>query len=261
MPTTIPKLCLCLLFFSSTAQAFQPLITDDTGTQGSGGNQLEFSLNHDRTTGAGETVRTVTLPLVYTRGLTESLDAFVGVSHVRIRSSVPGEDASGGGNPGLGLKWRFYDNEASKTSLALKPAIALPVSRAGEVGGRGFGKFSYGLTLILTQELPFGALHANLGVDRNRFRDALANPDATVVRASLAPVWNLGERWKLALDLGVLRERAGGAGTVRRYGELGVIHSPTPDLDFALGIVRQIDNATAKTGSTLATAGVTWRFK
>lgn len=261
MPAIISKTCICLLLFANAAHGFQPLITDDTGTQGESGNQLEFSLNHDRTTTAGETTRTQALPFVFTRGLTDTLDLFIGASHVRIRSGGDGASTSGGGNPGLGLKWRFYENEASKTSFAVKPTVTLPVSRSGEEAGRGTGKISYGLTLILTQEFSFGAIHANLGSDRNRYRNTVANPNASVIRASLAPVWDIAEQWKLALDLGALRERSGGVGTTSRYAEIGVVHSPSKDLDFALGIIRQTDNAAPKSASTLATVGVTWRFK
>ncbi|MGE5387127.1 MAG: transporter, partial [Betaproteobacteria bacterium] len=199
-------LCLGLFLLHEAAHAFQPLITDDTGTQGSGGNQIEFSLNHDRTTTGVEIARTATFPLVFTHGLTDTLDLFVGASHVRVRPAPSRSATSGGGNPALGLKWRFYENTASQTSLALKPEFALPVSRSGEDAGRGTGRLSYGLTLILTQELPSGAIHANLGSDRSRYRDTTVNPNASVLRASLAPVWDVAEHWKLALDLGVQRE-------------------------------------------------------
>jgi len=47
---------ITLAGFSVPASAFQPLITDDTGTQGSGGNQLELSLNEDRAEAAGNNV-------------------------------------------------------------------------------------------------------------------------------------------------------------------------------------------------------------
>src|SRR5512134_3402934 len=63
------------MFASSTA-AFQPLITDDTGTQGAGGNQVELALNRQEVKGAGDTTITRTLPLVFTRGITDALDLY-----------------------------------------------------------------------------------------------------------------------------------------------------------------------------------------
>lgn len=256
-----PAACLAFAGFSLSAFAFQPLITDDTGTQGAGGNQLEFSFNEDRSKTEGRTDRTRTLPVVYTRGLTDSIDVYAGVSHIRIRSGTPGGDASGGGNPAIGAKWRFYENEASKTSLAAKPEILVPVGADRESEGLGTGKTSGRLTLILTQEVPFGAIHMNAGVGRNRYRDTSTNPDSTTTRASVAPVWDVSEQWKLALDLGTESSRSGGARVRTNFAELGAIYSPSKDIDCALGLVRSTDNYSPHTTTNTATAGLTWRFR
>jgi hypothetical protein len=159
-------LLAALAGFSVAGSAFQPLITDDTGTQGSSGNQLELSLNEDRTNAAGRIERLHTLPIVYTRGLTDTLDVFAGLSRARIRSSTPGGDASGGGNPSFGVKWRFYEMDETRTGFAVKPEVFFPVSTSPERAGLGNGKTSGNLTLILTQEVPFGAIHINAVVVR-----------------------------------------------------------------------------------------------
>ena len=250
---------LLLVAAASPAFAFQPLITDDTGTQGAGGNQIEFSVNDDRESSAGVTARIRTLPLVYTRGLTDALDVFVGVNHTSV--SAPGFDASGSGNPSFGVKWRFYENEESKTSFGLKPEIVLPVSSGKENDGLGVGRISYGLTLILTQEVSFGAVHANLFSGRERFRDPAVNPEASITRASIAPVWDVAEGWALALDVGTETEKAGGANTRSSFAEIGAIYSPSKDLDFALGLIRATDDVQPSTETNSATLGVTWRFR
>ncbi len=253
-------LALAISAIALPAAAFQPLITDDTGTQGERGNQLEFSIDTDRAREAGETTRTRTLPFTYTRGLSDALDVFAGISHVRIRSSSPGTDASGSGNPVLGAKWRFFENESSKTSFALKPEILLPVSHARETSGLGNGRTSWALTFIVTQEVAFGAIHANLATARNRFRDPLA-PNSTATGMSIAPVWDVAPGWKLALDLGYERESAGGVRTRTRFAELGAIYSPSETLDFALGVIRSTNSADPRRTTNSATLGVTWRFK
>lgn len=255
----LPALLLAL--GSVPAFAFQPLITDDTGTQGAGGNQLEFGVSEDREKFDGTTTRTRTLPIVYTRGLADPLDVFIGIDHQRIRSDVPDTSASGRGNPVIGLKWRFYENEGSKTSLAVKPEIALPVSGSREARGLGTGKTSHRLTAILTQELGFGAVHANLGVARDRFRDPGVSPNVSTTHASVAPVWDVAEGWKLAADLGTDSARGGGQRVRANYFEIGAIYSPNKDLDFALGLIRTSDNQSPKTTVNSATAGVTWRFR
>jgi hypothetical protein len=252
---------LALTGLSGSALAFQPLITDDTGTQGSGGNQLEFSFIEDRAETAGEIERVRTLPVVYTRGLSDALDVFAGLSHVRVRPAAPESDVNGNGNPSVGAKWRFYEDEASRTSFALKPEILLPVSAERESAGLGTGKTSANLTLILTQEVPFGAVHLNAGVGRERFRDTAVNPDVRITRVSFAPVWDIDEQWKIALDVGTESARTVGATVRANFVELGVIWAQSKNLDFALGLVRASDDGSPGTTTHTANAGITWRFR
>lgn len=252
---------LTLAGFSLSALAFQPLITDDTGTQGTGGNQLEFSFNEDREKAAGDTVRVQELPVVYTRGLTDTIDVFAGMGYARIRTSVTGLDSSGYGNPAIGAKWRFYENEEQGTSFAIKPEIIFPVSARREEAGLGTGRISGNLTLILTQQVPFGAVHANLGIGRDRFSDTLNNSKSTTFRASMAPVWDVIEQWKLALDLGTESTRDSGRTLRSNFVELGAIYSPDKDLDFALGILRRSDNDSPHMTTHSVRAGITWRFQ
>lgn len=252
---------LLLVASSNVAMAFQPLVTDDTGTQGKGGNQLEFSYNQERSSSRGSTTNIQTLPTVYTRGLSDGIDAYVAAIPTRIRSTMPGANANGGGNPALGVKWRFYENESSKTSLGLKPEIRLPVSAAEEAAGLGTGRASYGLMLILTQEVPFGAVHVNLGRGRDLFREPEINPHISSTHTSIAPVWDVNGEWKLALDIGTESETAGGVTTRAVFLEIGAVFSPGKDLDLAFGIVRWTDNATPRATTTSATIGLTWRFR
>lgn len=252
---------LTLAGISLSAFAFQPLITDDTATQGDGGNQIELSFNEDRAKTSDITERTQVFPVVYTRGLSETIDVFAALGHVRIRSNTLGGDANGTANPVLGAKWRFYENEDSKTSFAFKPEIFFPVSRSREDAGIGTGKTSGALTLILTQEFSFGAIHANAGVSRFRFSDTLTNPDETVARLSIAPVWNVSEEWKLALDVGTWYGRSNENRVRTNFVEIGGIYSPDKDIDIALGLIRTRNNDQPRTTGNAVTAGLTWRFK
>ncbi|MDR0576466.1 MAG: transporter [Candidatus Accumulibacter sp.] len=245
-----------LAAFSGSSLALQPLITDDTGTQGSGRHQFEASYNRERARAGGETERTRSVPVVYTYGVTESLDLFAGIDHSSIRAS--GDRASGFGNTVIGAKWRFFENEAAGFSLALKPEIAIPVGARCEDDGLGTGKVSGNLTFILSQDVPFGSLHVNAGVGRDRYRHADNN--ATNRHLSIAPVWEVSERWKLALDAGIDWSRSGG-GTVRsRFAEIGAIYSPSEDLEFAVGYIRATDDDKPKSTTHGLTLGVTWRF-
>ncbi|WP_153110237.1 transporter [Propionivibrio limicola] len=245
---------------SAPAAALQPLITDDTGTQGTGGNQVEFSYNQDRSRVYGETERVHAVPVVYTYGVTDSLDLGIGVEYTRINSSVSGGDANGFANTVFGAKWRFFESEASGTSLAIKPEIAIPVSSSREAEGLGSGETSGALTFILSQDVPFGAIHFNAGVGRDRFRNTEDNPNTTTKRLSVAPVWDVSEQWKLALDLGVESAKADNETVRTKFVEIGAIYSPSKDVDLALGFIHARDDESPKTKTDSATLGVTWRF-
>lgn len=250
---------LCGGLAPASAWAFQPLITDDTGTQGVGGNQIEVSYNRtvDKAPGARDV--TTEFPVVYTRGITDELDLFVGIGHLRI---APADEPSerGLGNVSFGAKWRFYENETSKLSVALKPEVFVPVSKSREARGLGTAEFSYGLGVLVTQETGFGAVHGNLALERVRYDDELLNASErrTLLRLSVAPVWDVTEHWKLALDVGVLTNPDRTEKAAMGYVEIGGIYSPTKNLDLAIGLVRNVRDGALS--STLFTAGVTVRF-
>lgn len=227
--------------------AFHPLITDDTGSQGTGGNQLEVGFDHVDEDGGSARA----LGLTYTRGISDNLDAFIGSAY---QTSRP----KGWGNVGVGVKWRFYENEADKFSLALKPEVLLPVSRSDEAKGLGNGKTSYGLTFIASKETGFGELHFNLEAALNDFADNTITDRKNFWRASVAPVWAVADGWKLALDLGLMTNSDRAEDATMGFAELGVVYSPNEQFDFSFGIIRDLMDGPADT--TTATAQLTWHF-
>lgn len=253
-------LCAAISALPGVAAAFQPLITDDTGTQGSGGHQIEFAASNDRAKSSEETRKTTTGNGVYTYGLTETLDIFAGTNYSSIHTGSTDSRVTGFRNTSIGAKWRFFESEETGTSLAIKPELAIPVSTSREQRGLGSGKTSGNLTMILSQDVPFGAVHFNAGIGRDRFRDQAQNPDSRAKRFSVAPVWEVNEQWKLAVDLGQEWARANAQTTRTRFAELGTIYSVNKDLDLAVGAIRRIDNSQPKTTTNSVTAGVTMRF-
>lgn len=229
------------------SHAFHPLITDDTGTQGMAGNQFEAGYDHARANG----VTARALGLTYTRGFTDGLDGFIGSAY---QTNAP----KGWGNVDVGMKWRLYENEASKLSLALKPEILLPVSRADEAAGLGNGKTSYGLTFITSMETSFGELHFNLEAARANFADNTITDRRNFWRASVAPVWHVAEGWKLALDLGLQTNADITENATMGYAELGVVYSLNEKFDFSFGLIRDLMDGAAST--TTATVQATWHF-
>lgn len=225
------------------AHAFHPLVTDDTGTQGSGGNQLEIGYDHSRSD--GETGRAYAL--TYTRGVTDGLDLFVG-------SAWQASDPQGWGNVGVGAKWRFFDDPASGVSLALKPEVLLPVSEAAEAKGLGNGELSYGVTFIASATTGFGEVHANAELARNDFSDPGIDDRKTFWRVSVAPVWAVTEGWKAALDVGLQTNPDRGRDATMGFVELGVLYSPNERYDLSLGIIRDVMDGPVQT----TTATVQW---
>ena len=245
---------------AGSAAAFHPLITDDTGTQGKGGNQLEggYARTTDELAGAKDVSRGT--PLVYTRGVADELDLYAGFTHLR-HAPVGAARERGWSNPALGAKWRFFEDETSKLSFAVKPELQLPLSNGQEARGLGTARASYALGLLMTKETGFGAVHVNLAVNRVNYGDGALN-DAerrTQYRLSAAPVWDVTEQWKLALDVGVMSNPDREMKSHMGYVELGTIYSHSKDLDFALGAIQGTSDGPVK--STQWTAGLTWRFQ
>ncbi len=254
------NMAVALTLAPGQALAYQPLITDDTGTQGAGGNQLEGGYTRAAEKLAGSKDKSREVAVVYTRGVTDALDWFAGGAHQTLEP-VGGIRESGAGNSVLGAKWRFYDDASSKLSLALRPEWQLPVSGAQELRGLGTARTSWRLDLLMTQETGFGAVHANLASTQIRFEDhALNNATRRAqYRLSVAPVWDITEQWKLAIDTGVMTNPDRSEKTRMGYVEWGAIYSPSKDLDFALGLIRNTSDGPVR--STQFTTGVTWRFK
>ncbi len=248
---------LSVLLLPGVAAAYQPLITDDTGTQGVAGHQLEFSLDGARARQAGNDERVRGANLVYTYGVTESLDLFAGVSYVDVRRDARASAAHGFGSPMIGAKWRLYENEVTGTSLALKPELRLPVSTQDEAKGLGVGKLSAQVTAIVTQQLSFGALHVNAVAGRERSRDSATMPETSYRRLSVAPAWHLNDSWKLVADFGQEWLRAGDTTRISRYVEAGVVYAVATNVELALGLIGTRDNDRPARRTRAATLGLT----
>lgn len=243
------RLVLVCLSVHSAAQAMQPLVTDDTGTQGAGHRQLEWS--YERARVLGQDQRSHEQGWVYTLGLTPELDAFVAASHAR------SAEMQGWGNPVLGAKWRFWATEDEQTTMALKPELAVPVGRGHEAAQLGAGLWSGHLTMVLSQSTNFGAVHLNWGWGADRFRRGSAQADVHCERFSVAPVWGVNDRLSLAMDVGQERATQAGVVTATRFLEWGLVFAVRPDLDWAWGVIR---TRKPTERAHALTSGLTWRF-
>lgn len=181
---------LLLAALASTARAAHPLITDDTGTQGRGGRQLELvgEFGRDPDGRHGESAA------VFSYGVAETLDAVVGLPVQFVRPSAPEEarTLAGVADTALELKWRFI--QRGGVSLALKPGLT--VTTGDDERGFGAGRSNYRLAALASASRGKAEAHANVGYVRN---DNVFDERVDLWHASLAAAYSL-PLFKLALN-------------------------------------------------------------
>jgi hypothetical protein len=249
--TTVIRIGIAsMIWLACPADAYHPMVTDDTGTQGLGGNQLELGYDYDRGaigwTGGGHS-----FPITYTRGVSDTLDIFLG------RARMSG-GTGGWGNVGLGAKWRFYSNDATGLSLGVEPEVQLPVSAVDEAKGLGNGRLSCTLTFLAAQNTTFGQIFANVMVDRDNFADASIADRRTKYRLSVAPVLDVSPYWRVALDVGLKTNPDRSRRYRMGYVDVGTVYSPSAAMDLSVGVIRDI--VQGPLWHTKVTSEVTWHF-
>ena len=151
-----------VLLFTGNSYAIHPLITDDTGTQGTGKFELEVNTEYSNDNGDS----TTQLAATQSSGVKNNIDLVISLPYQFLRVDDEGEAMTEEGiaDMSVELKWRFYEKRGF--SLALKPGIFLPTG--DEDKGLGDGKTAYSLYFITTKEMEPLILHFNLGYVKNR---------------------------------------------------------------------------------------------
>ena len=254
-----------MLATASTCFASFPSITDDTSTQGAGGNQLDFIYLFERETNGSLELDGVSLDeenstanfllSTYTRGLTDNLDIYFGVS--RQLSQI-----NGWNNTEIGLKWSFAGDQSEGWSFAVKPRIILPVTSGMQGSGLGNAQTNGGLTLISSYLTDDAELHLNASYISNR-ESSSSEGDAqrtNIWSVSAAPIWVINDQWKLSLDFG-LQTNPDQNSQYLAQAEIAVIYAPVKDLQLGLGILTTpAINGQRKNNSLNIATSVTWQF-
>lgn len=273
-------LCVFAFVLSVGAQAFEPLNTDDAATIGRNVNQIEqyiyvlnnkavedisvINSNGEEFKGLG---RATAAPFTYTRGLSETTE----VSFATTYYASPSGNYSPFSNYVLGLKWRFWGDGEQGWAFAVKPTITLPATTSQQAVGIGLASTNYELSLISSYYWDQIHVHSNISVARNPYNtnypvSGSFEPLRTNAYAlSIAPVWVVNARWRLALDFGVGTNILLNGNQFSDYGMVAAIYSITPDVDLGVSIMRSAaDFGTVFSGSGVyslrSEAGVTWRF-
>jgi Putative MetA-pathway of phenol degradation len=234
-----------------------PFITDDSGTQGAGGWQLELLVQRDHHVHAAATAavpvqqrgRSLLFNSVLTYGLLENLDVAVGLNYLSHRDSRVAagatDGASGATDSTLELKWRFL--EKNGFSMALKPALSLP--SGDEKRGLGSGRTFWGANLIAGYEAGPWTWLGNVSYFHRRYglaQDAAGNR-AQLWRVSTGAAYAPRAGVKLVGELGVRTNEARGdpflPGRHARFAMLGVVCSPSKTIDLDVGLRKGLNAA------------------
>lgn len=270
----------CLLS-SLPAAAYMPLNTDDAGTTAKGGYQIEqyfYSLlqvgqssSGFDAVSSGEDYQGVdnarAFPFTFSRGMTENLDLqFAPTYYLQPLGSF-----SRVANYTLNVKWRFWGDGEKGLNLALRPQLIAPAGTTQQEYGIGNARWNYGLTFIASQFSENYELHFNAGYQQAPYNNSYAVGLSTDARrtdlysVSVAPVWNLSPRWKVALDVGLNTNPNMPDPMLTRYGLVALLYYPMKDLDVGVSYQRNastFDVAFGGSGAYVSRlqVGVTYRF-
>lgn len=196
------------------AYAAQPLITDETRTQGFGRYQLEVEALEADDGPNGERIDGI---LSY--GLGDSADLEIGLPWYR-------QAEDGIGDATVALKWRFYERNA--LSFALKPGLSVP--SGDERDGRGTGRVTWGLRGIVSYEPGALGAHAHLGYRRNENK---LGQRESIDELAAALTYQV-DIWRFGAELTRETNPVPGGRTVR-YSTLGVAFLMSREVHLDLG--------------------------
>jgi hypothetical protein len=220
---------LASIVAGGAANAAPPLITEDTGTQGKGVSQLEFTVEMPREDRGGTSYDGVEASLVLNYGLAENVDLQFILPYLRATEHTAGVRTQTEGmlDARINVKWRFHEKDAF--SLALMPGVIIPTGKEGLSTER----VNPGAMLIASYEPEPLALHADLGY---RYLDNVLGLREDLYHASVSMHYTLQERLKLVADQSWENTLdPGPTGTVR-YTTLGAIWVFAPGVGIGCGV-------------------------
>ncbi|WP_374358434.1 transporter [Chitinimonas sp.] len=225
-------LCLAASF---SVYAAHPMVSDDTGTQGSGKWQFEANTDQAQSSRDGVRNRLGAYNSAMTYGLAESIDVSLSVPYWRIRQDGS-PSQSGVGDVGLAAKWRFYEQDG--LSFALKPSLSLPTGNKDK--NLGAGRAGVGLAGVTTYTSGKLTWLGNVGLT---YADNSTGARKSLWAVSTGVQYALNERLKLALDTGVYRNSDRSDSTNPSFALVGLIYSPSEQLDLDIGYKRGLNHA------------------
>lgn len=221
---------LVCAFFTQSTWADHPLITDHSGTQGTGGSQAEFSLDQVDTGSGATKVRERTFAFGYAFGITDTVDILVSGTRVALKDPEfnSGSREEGFGDGSLGVKWRYSD--LGPLSLGIK--LSASIAAGNEQLGLGLGRSTQTLTHILQWKVESGTLLTNVGITNN---GSTQDERRSLWSASVAWLAPIAEKLTLAVDIGAAQQPSTDGGTNPAFALIGLIFAATDKVDIDIG--------------------------
>lgn len=232
------------------ARAAHPLDSDDTGTQGSGHWQLEVNTDRSRAKPEGQRRIDQQLNTTLSYGLSDTLDLALTQPYAWQKPGS-GPKRSDVGDTSIGLKWRFYDNQAGWT-WGLKPGLSLPV--ASEQRGFGNGRATASVALLSNYQAGDWVWLVNSGATYN---DNRTGDRKALWNASTAWLYSPDKAWTWAAEVSASRNPSRAGPSTLRSALLGTIYHWGEDCDLDLGLRR---NWQRKVAATTLALGYTQRW-
>ena len=174
-------------------------------------------------------------------------------------------------NNTFNLKWRFLGDGESGINFALKPTLIVPATTTQQEFGLGNARWNYGLTFVASYFFKKYEIHANASYFRepynnNYFVGMVPDPNrANLYSFSIAPVYKVSEKIKLALDVGISTNPNEPQTSLTTYSQVALLYSLKKNLDIGISYQRNATNFGIAFGSSgpytaRIQAGVTFRF-
>jgi len=251
---TVLFFSLFTFYFSlfTVSYAAHPLVTDDTGTQGKGGVQLELNSEFAHEDEEGATEDAFEFASVLSYGIADTVDIVLGIpyQHISLKEDGQKDTEDGLSDISLELKWRFYEKDG--LSFALKPGLTLPTG--DDEKGLGAGKVTYSAFFIATKELEPWAFHLNLGYIRNENK---ADERKNLWHASLAGSVEAIKDLSLVANIGIEQNADRNVNTHPAFILGGLIYSVSEHVDIDFGVKAGLNEP--ETDYAIL-AGLAWRF-
>ena len=240
---------VAMLMGSGQVFAAHPLVSEDNGTQGPGGKQIE--VNSDWSRDSRRT--TATAAMTFTQGVTDTLDLFLTLPSTW---RAPAHEATGINDVSLGAKWRLLESDGF--SLGVKPEWIAPTGDAQK--GLGQGRDGLGLTVMGQLDAGDFSWLFNVGITQRRFSlpSARDNNRTTVQRISAALIYSINDRLKAAIDVGQSQAEEKAEKSHPKFLLIGAIYEITEGLDIDIGWKKAL---TANETDRQLGVGITWRFQ